>query len=155
MKTPKAPTGIAGLDEITGGGLPRGRTTLLVGGSGLYVQAVLDDLVFPGTDDRIRTQLEQELAIFGAETLHGRLAQLDPAAALAILPSNGRRVVRALEVIELTGRPFSASLPRPGASPAVPSVQLGPAPRAKKLLRFAQGGFGLDDGLGFCPGRQQ
>ncbi|WP_158840300.1 tRNA (adenosine(37)-N6)-dimethylallyltransferase MiaA [Saccharothrix deserti] len=94
--------------------LAEGRTPVLVGGSGLYVQAVLDDLVFPGTDEKIRTQLEQELAVFGAETLHGRLAQLDPAAALAILPSNGRRVVRALEVIELTGQPFSATLPKPG-----------------------------------------
>ncbi|MFC6090463.1 tRNA (adenosine(37)-N6)-dimethylallyltransferase MiaA [Saccharothrix lopnurensis] len=94
--------------------LADGRTPVLVGGSGLYVQAVLDDLRFPGTDERVRTQLEQELAVFGAETLHGRLAQLDPAAALAILPSNGRRVVRALEVIELTGEPFSATLPRPG-----------------------------------------
>ncbi len=94
--------------------LAAGRTPVLVGGSGLYVQAVLDDLVFPGTDEKIRTQLEQELAVFGSETLHGRLAQLDPAAALAILPSNGRRVVRALEVIELTGRPFSATLPKPG-----------------------------------------
>ncbi|MFJ6674119.1 tRNA (adenosine(37)-N6)-dimethylallyltransferase MiaA [Actinosynnema sp. NPDC091369] len=94
--------------------LAEDRTPVLVGGSGLYVQAVLDDLVFPGTDEKIRTQLEQELAVFGAETLHGRLAQLDPAAALAILPSNGRRVVRALEVIELTGQPFSATLPKPG-----------------------------------------
>ncbi|ROP37616.1 tRNA (adenosine(37)-N6)-dimethylallyltransferase MiaA [Saccharothrix texasensis] len=94
--------------------LAAGRTPVLVGGSGLYVQAVLDDLVFPGTDEKIRTQLEQELAVFGSETLHGRLAQLDPAAALAILPSNGRRVVRALEVIELTGQPFSATLPKPG-----------------------------------------
>ncbi|MEV8440303.1 tRNA (adenosine(37)-N6)-dimethylallyltransferase MiaA [Actinosynnema sp. NPDC051121] len=94
--------------------LAAGRTPVLVGGSGLYVQAVLDDLEFPGTDEKIRTQLEQELSIFGAETLHGRLAQLDPAAALAILPTNGRRVVRALEVIELTGRPFSATLPKPG-----------------------------------------
>lgn len=94
--------------------LAEGRTPVLVGGSGLYVQAVLDDLVFPGTDEKIRTQLEQELSVFGAEALHGRLAQLDPAAALAILPSNGRRVVRALEVIELTGQPFSATLPKPG-----------------------------------------
>ncbi|MFD1151825.1 tRNA (adenosine(37)-N6)-dimethylallyltransferase MiaA [Saccharothrix hoggarensis] len=94
--------------------LADGRTPVLVGGSGLYVQAVLDDLVFPGTDEKIRAQLEQELAVFGAEVLHGRLAELDPAAALAILPSNGRRVVRALEVIELTGQPFSATLPKPG-----------------------------------------
>ncbi|MEU4802461.1 tRNA (adenosine(37)-N6)-dimethylallyltransferase MiaA [Actinosynnema sp. NPDC023587] len=94
--------------------LAAGTVPVLVGGSGLYVQAVLDDLVFPGTDDRIRGQLENELAVFGAEVLHGRLAQLDPAAALAILPTNGRRVVRALEVVEMTGQPFSATLPKPG-----------------------------------------
>ncbi len=94
--------------------LAAGRVPVLVGGSGLYVQAVLDDLVFPGTDDAIRGRLEDELAVFGADALHARLADLDPAAALAILPSNGRRVVRALEVIELTGQPFSATLPKPG-----------------------------------------
>ncbi|MBB5959956.1 tRNA dimethylallyltransferase [Saccharothrix tamanrassetensis] len=91
-----------------------GRVPVLVGGSGLYVQAVLDDLMFPASDDKVRAQLEGELAVFGAEVLHARLAQLDPAAGLAILPSNGRRVVRALEVIELTGQPFSATLPKPG-----------------------------------------
>ena len=94
--------------------LAEGRTPVLVGGSGLYVQAVLDDLEFPGTDEGIRGRLEQELAVSGADALHGRLARLDPAAALAILPSNARRVVRALEVVELTGRPFSATLPTPG-----------------------------------------
>ncbi|MBW4722268.1 tRNA (adenosine(37)-N6)-dimethylallyltransferase MiaA [Saccharothrix obliqua] len=94
--------------------LAAGRVPVLVGGSGLYVQAVLDDLVFPGTDDGIRTRLEGELAERGAEALHARLARVDPAAALAILPTNGRRVVRALEVVELTGRPFSATLPKPG-----------------------------------------
>ncbi|GGP40851.1 tRNA (adenosine(37)-N6)-dimethylallyltransferase MiaA [Saccharothrix coeruleofusca] len=94
--------------------LDQGRTPVLVGGSGLYVQAVLDDLVFPGTDEAIRARLEDELAVVGAPALHQRLAGLDPAAALAILPSNGRRVVRALEVIELTGRPFSATMPKPG-----------------------------------------
>ncbi|KAA2254857.1 tRNA (adenosine(37)-N6)-dimethylallyltransferase MiaA [Solihabitans fulvus] len=94
--------------------LAEGRTPVLVGGSGLYVQAVLDDLRFPGTDPEIRARLEHELAVFGADALHGRLLELDPAAAIAILPSNGRRVVRALEVIELTGQPFSATLPKPG-----------------------------------------
>ncbi|MET0233444.1 MAG: tRNA (adenosine(37)-N6)-dimethylallyltransferase MiaA [Kibdelosporangium sp.] len=92
----------------------RGKVPILVGGSGLYVQAVLDDLEFPGTDADIRSRLEGELAIVGAPLLHERLATLDPVAAGAILPSNGRRVVRALEVIELTGRPFSATMPKPG-----------------------------------------
>ncbi|QFZ17490.1 tRNA (adenosine(37)-N6)-dimethylallyltransferase MiaA [Saccharothrix syringae] len=94
--------------------LADGRTPVLVGGSGLYVDAVLNDLRFPGTDDVVRARLERELAEVGAPALHERLARLDPAAALAILPGNGRRVVRALEVIELTGEPFSATLPKPG-----------------------------------------
>ncbi len=94
--------------------LADGRTPVLVGGSGLYVQAVLDDLKFPGTDDVVRARLEEELAVVGGPALHERLAALDPSAALAILPGNVRRVVRALEVIELTGKPFSANLPKPG-----------------------------------------
>ncbi|WP_156758275.1 tRNA (adenosine(37)-N6)-dimethylallyltransferase MiaA [Actinokineospora pegani] len=94
--------------------LGRGRVPVLVGGSGLYVQAVLDDLEFPGTDPAIRARLEHEVADVGPEALHRRLTGLDPVAAAAILPSNGRRVVRALEVIELTGRPFSATMPKPG-----------------------------------------
>jgi tRNA dimethylallyltransferase len=89
----------------------RGVTPILVGGSALYVRAVLDDFRFPGTDPAVRARLEAELAQFGPEALHARLAGLDPAAADAILPGNGRRVVRALEVIALTGRPFRASLP--------------------------------------------
>jgi tRNA dimethylallyltransferase len=94
--------------------LGEGRVPILVGGSGLYVRAVLDELEFPGTDPDIRGRLEQELAAIGAERLHERLTRLDPTAAAAVLPSNGRRIVRALEVIELTGRPFSATMPRPG-----------------------------------------
>jgi tRNA dimethylallyltransferase len=94
--------------------IANGKVPILVGGSGLYVQAVIDDLEFPGTDPQIRSRLEGELAMVGAPLLHERLAGLDPVAAGAILPSNGRRVVRALEVIELTGRPFSATMPRPG-----------------------------------------
>jgi tRNA dimethylallyltransferase len=96
------------------GVLSRGRTPLLVGGSGLYVQAVIDEIDFPGTDPAVRARLEAELADAGVTVLRERLTRLDPAAALAIEPSNGRRIVRALEVIELTGRPFTASLPRPG-----------------------------------------
>jgi tRNA dimethylallyltransferase len=94
--------------------LAAGRTPVVVGGSGLYVSALLDDLDFPGTEPAIRARLETELAVLGAATLHARLTGLDPVAADAILPGNGRRIVRALEVIELTGRPFSASMPRPG-----------------------------------------
>jgi tRNA dimethylallyltransferase len=89
----------------------RGRVPVLVGGSGLYVRAVLDDLEFPGTDEAVRARLEAELAAEGPAALHERLRERDPAAAAAILPSNGRRVVRALEVIELSGGPFAASLP--------------------------------------------
>ncbi|HVX45178.1 MAG TPA: tRNA (adenosine(37)-N6)-dimethylallyltransferase MiaA [Mycobacteriales bacterium] len=89
----------------------RGRLPVLVGGSGLYVRAVVDRIEFPGTDPQIRSRLEHELAAIGSEALHARLSTVDPAAAAAILPSNGRRIVRALEVIEMSGRPFSATLP--------------------------------------------
>ncbi|ARQ68134.1 tRNA (adenosine(37)-N6)-dimethylallyltransferase MiaA [Streptomyces marincola] len=91
--------------------LAAGRTPVLVGGSGLYVSAALDALEFPGTDPEVRARLEAELAERGSAALHTRLAAVDPPAAAAILPSNGRRVVRALEVVEITGRPFTARLP--------------------------------------------
>jgi tRNA dimethylallyltransferase len=94
--------------------LAAGKVPVLAGGSGLYVQAVLDDLHFPGTDPIVRARLDTEAEIVGAERLHGRLAAVDPIAAAAILPSNVRRIVRALEVIEITGQPFSANLPKPG-----------------------------------------
>lgn len=99
----------------------RGRLPILVGGSGLYVSAVLDPLVFPGTDPVVRTRLEADLAAEGPGALHTRLGRVDPAAAAVILPGNGRRIVRALEVVELTGGPFAASLPsadrrQPGVS---------------------------------------
>jgi tRNA dimethylallyltransferase len=89
----------------------RGRTPVLVGGSALYIRAVLDRFDFPGTDPDLRARLEDELAERGAERMHAVLAEADPAAAAQILPSNGRRIVRALEVIRLTGRPFAATLP--------------------------------------------
>jgi len=92
----------------------RGRTPVLVGGSGLYVRSVVDDLRFPGTDPELRATLAAEAEQLGNDTLHRRLARYDPEAAASILPSNTRRVVRALEVIEITGRPFSANLPTPG-----------------------------------------
>lgn len=90
-----------------------GAVPLLVGGSGLYVRAVLDELDFPGTDPVLRARLVAELAGEGPAALHARLAAVDPAAAAVILPGNGRRLVRALEVVELTGRPFAAQLPAP------------------------------------------
>ncbi|MGZ4568636.1 MAG: tRNA (adenosine(37)-N6)-dimethylallyltransferase MiaA [Blastococcus sp.] len=101
----------------------RGVVPLLVGGSGLYVRAVLDELDFPGTDPAVRARLEAELAEVGPGVLHARLAGLDPAAGEAVLPSNGRRIVRALEVIELTGGPFRAQLPEP--EPHYPAVVVG------------------------------
>ncbi|MFN8159287.1 MAG: tRNA (adenosine(37)-N6)-dimethylallyltransferase MiaA [Candidatus Nanopelagicales bacterium] len=100
-----------------------GRTPLLVGGSGLYVRAVLDALEFPGTDPDVRARLEAELEQVGSGVLHARLAAVDPAAAAAILPSNGRRVVRALEVVEITGGSFTATLPE--HRDVYPSVQVG------------------------------
>ncbi|MEO3774322.1 tRNA (adenosine(37)-N6)-dimethylallyltransferase MiaA [Micromonospora sp. B9E7] len=109
----------AAVDDI----LSRGRVPLLVGGSGLYVRAVLERFEFPGTDAVLRERLERELAEVGPAPLYARLRAADPAAAEGILPGNGRRIVRALEVIELTGAPFTASLPQP--TPYYPSVQLG------------------------------
>jgi tRNA dimethylallyltransferase len=91
----------------------RGVTPVLVGGSALYTRAVLDRFDFPGTDPALRADLESELAEVGAAALHGRLRAVDPEAAARILPGNSRRVVRALEVVALTGRPFAAALPRP------------------------------------------
>ena len=121
------------IDEIRG----RGRTPILVGGSGLYVRAAIDKLQFPGTDAELRAALEREMEQFGAAVMHARLAALDPAAAAAILPTNGRRVVRALEVIELSGRPFSATLP--GYESVYRVVQLGVAmPRPELDRRIAE-----------------
>jgi tRNA dimethylallyltransferase len=101
----------------------RDRTPILVGGSGLYVRAVIDDLQFPGTDPDLRAHLEDELARVGPALLYARLAEMDPAAAAAILPGNGRRIVRALEVIQLSGRPFTATLPHYEA--VMPAIQVG------------------------------
>lgn len=95
------------IDEIRG----RNRTPVLVGGSALYTRAILDRFEFPGTDESLRRELEAELESAGIATLHRRLVDLDGDAAAKIGPDNGRRIVRALEVIALTGRPYSASLP--------------------------------------------
>ena len=115
----------------------RGIVPVLAGGSGLYVRGVLDDLDFPGTDPVLRARLEAELAESGPEPMYARLRVADPEAAERIQPSNGRRIVRALEVIEFTGRPFTATLPSyryvyPGA------VQIGlDVPRSELDERIA------------------
>ena len=109
----------AAIDDIAA----RGRTPLLVGGSGLYLRAVLEHFEFPGTDPALRERLEAELAQAGPGPLYRRLERADPVAAAKILPGNGRRIVRALEIIELTGEPFTASLPDP--DPYYPAVQIG------------------------------
>ncbi|MFE4872757.1 tRNA (adenosine(37)-N6)-dimethylallyltransferase MiaA [Streptomyces sp. NPDC056682] len=103
--------------------LAEGRTPVLVGGSGLYVRAAIDVLEFPGTDPAVRARLERELDEQGSGALHARLAAADPEAARAILASNGRRIVRALEVIEITGQPFTANLP--GHESVYDTVQIG------------------------------
>ena len=94
--------------------LAAGRTPILVGGSGLYLTAVMDEIDFPGTDPDIRARWESRLAEVGVTALHAELRRRDPAAAAAIESGNGRRMVRALEVLDLTGRPFRATLPTPG-----------------------------------------
>ncbi|WP_323793658.1 tRNA (adenosine(37)-N6)-dimethylallyltransferase MiaA, partial [Nocardioides sp.] len=89
----------------------RGATPVLVGGSALYIRAILDRFEFQATDPAVRARLETELTEVGSEALHCRLAALDPRTADTLAPDNGRRIVRALEVIELTGQPYSGSLP--------------------------------------------
>ncbi len=103
----------------------RGKVPIVVGGSGMYVHAVVDRWEIPGTDPEIRRRLEAELATLGPAALHERLAGLDPVAATAILPTNGRRIVRALEVVEMRGS-FSATLPRFEPNPDVQLVGLRP-----------------------------
>ena len=96
------------IDDLRG----RGVVPVLVGGSALYTRAVLDRFEFPGTDAAVRRELEGALAADGPAVLHARLAGVDPQAAAGILPTNGRRIVRALEVVTITGQPYSASLPQ-------------------------------------------
>ena len=133
----------AAIDGITA----RGRVPILAGGSGLYIRAALEDLHFPGTDDGTRARLEGELDRVGPAALHARLAVLDPAAAAVILPGNGRRIVRALEVIEISGRPFTATMP--AYDRGRPAIQIGltlPRPEldrriAARVDRMWQAGF--------------
>ncbi|MBV8966534.1 MAG: tRNA (adenosine(37)-N6)-dimethylallyltransferase MiaA [Mycobacteriaceae bacterium] len=95
--------------------ITRGVVPVIVGGSMLYIQSLLDDWAFPATDPVVRARWEHRLDQVGVGQLHRELAQVDAAAAASILPSDGRRIVRALEVVELTGRPFAASAPSIGA----------------------------------------
>jgi len=141
----------------------RDKIPILAGGSGLYIRAALDDLSFPGTDPAVRARLEAELTESGPAPLFERLRQRDPKAAEAILPSNGRRIVRALEVMEISHRPFSANMP--GYGGGRPAIQVGlalPRPEldervAERVHRMWAAGFeyevrhlerhGLRDGL--------
>jgi tRNA dimethylallyltransferase len=102
----------AAISEIHG----RGKNVIIVGGTGLYIKAILDELNFPDTDPVVRAALELEFATQGIGPLFERLEKLDPAAALAIDKANSRRVIRALEVIKITGKPFTANLPREESS---------------------------------------
>lgn len=101
------------------------KDVVIVGGTGLYIKAILDDLNFPDTDPQIRAKLEAEANEFGAASLFARLEELDPAAALAIDRANTRRIIRALEVIEITGQPFTANLPREDSSRYPDAMQFG------------------------------
>ena len=94
----------------------RGKHVIIVGGTGLYIKAILDELNFPDTNPVVRAELELEFATKGIAPLYERLEKLDPAAALAIDKANSRRVIRALEVIKITGKPFTANLPREESS---------------------------------------
>ena len=103
----------------------RGKDAVIVGGTGLYIKAILDDLNFPDTNPEVRAKLEAEAEEFGSASLFIRLEELDPAAALAIDRANTRRIIRALEVIEITGLPFTANLPREDSSRYPDAMQFG------------------------------
>ena len=132
----------------------RGKVPIMVGGSGLYVRGALDRLDFPGESPELRRRLYAELAEVGPAKLHARLAEQDPLAAAAILPTNGRRIVRALEVIELTGRPFTARMP--GFESVYDTVQIGldradlDGRVAQRVHRMMTLGF-LDEVRGLLP----
>ena len=98
---------------------------IVVGGTGLYIKSILDDLNFPDTDPEVREKIAKQAEELGADVMHDRLEKLDPAAAAAIPKENVRRVVRALEVIELTGRPYTANLPRVGSTKYPQARQFG------------------------------
>ncbi len=111
----------ATIDEINS----RGKSAIVVGGTGLYIKAILDDLNFPDTDPKVREKITARALIIGNDALHQELSKLDPAAALAIPKENVRRVIRALEVIELTGKPYTANLPRQDSTKYPEAIQFG------------------------------
>jgi tRNA dimethylallyltransferase len=102
-----------------------GKNVVVVGGTGLYIKSILDELNFPDTDPQVRKSLELEAEKIGTDALFERLEKLDPAAAIAIDRANLRRVIRALEVIEITGKPFTANLPREESSRYPNAMQFG------------------------------
>jgi len=112
---------VADIEAITA----RGGVPVIVGGSMLYLQSLLDDWAFPATDPVVRARWEQRLADIGVAALHAELARRDPQAAATILATDGRRIVRALEVVELTGAPFAASAPPIGAAPRWDTLIIG------------------------------
>ena len=103
----------------------RGKNIVVVGGTGLYIKAILDELNFPDTDPAVRASLNKMAEQIGGRAMHERLRKLDPAAALAIDSQNLRRVIRALEVIEITGKPFTANLPRKESTRFPDALQFG------------------------------
>lgn len=109
------------IDEL----ITAGKSVVVVGGTGLYIKAILDDLNFPDTNPELRQKITKEAENLGNEIMHQKLSKLDPAAALAIPKENLRRIIRALEVIELTGKPFTANLPRSASSKYPDALQFG------------------------------
>ena len=109
------------VDQLRADGTP----IIVVGGTGLYIKSILDDLNFPDTDPDIRQKITDEAEAIGNEALHAKLAALDPVAALAIPFENVRRVIRALEVIEITGQPYTTNLPREGSTRYPDAIQIG------------------------------
>jgi tRNA dimethylallyltransferase len=109
------------IDDI----IARGKRPILVGGTGLYIKAVVDEMNFPETKPEIRDRLNAEAEEIGKEAMYKRLQELDPAAAIAIDSQNLRRVIRALEVIEITGKPYTANLPQEGATYYPNSIWIG------------------------------
>lgn len=109
------------VDEINS----RGKSAIIVGGTGLYIKSILDDLNFPDTDPQVRSSLNNEAEALGIDAMFARLQKLDPAAALAIDRANLRRIIRALEVIEITGKPFTANLPREDSTRYPNALQFG------------------------------